>query len=822
MGIVVNTNLASVNAQRNVDLSTSQLGKSLERLSSGLRINRAGDDAAGLAIATKLNAQVRGLTQAARNVNNAISLVQTAEGALNTITNLSQRLRELAVQAASDDNTTTDRQTLQNEAAQLVAELTRTSQTSEFNGSPLLDGSYGNKFFQIGANFSQTLTFSIGDVRAKSLGTRATVNAGALTDGVGNAIGANIATGELKINGANVVTSDGDDQLSVVELQSTDVASTSATAAGIGSAGATTFNASLVFNNVLQKNDFGDLASIQGTLTATFANANGLTFTASLVIGDAATTITSSVATTTGSLAIELFSSYATIGLTANASLNYYATQLAVGSAGATTFNTSLVFSHTIRTNDAGNYASFVGTVTATTHAASGIAVVASFVVGDSGTTVSTNLATSGSVSLEIVSSYASIGLTAGATAAAGSVIITRTATFTHATSASSFTVERSATFTYASINYAASVSGTQFEINGTYVSFTANSESGIASFASYLAKVVSDINAASITNVQAVLRSPSSAIARTFVLQATKGANLALRTTGASVATNLFLSATYATSGGTTVIYNGQSSAIGKAAAVNAVRGTTNVTATANSNVVTGTTAISAVTIRSGDLVINGVDVGALSVLANDGSGDLVAKLNSLSASTGVTASVNTDNKLVLTATDGRNITIRSTSLVQTALSVGGSTNSNNVQRGSVTLNSPKSITVAGTKVADLGGDLSVKTYTADLANKLSLVDLSTQEKAAKALLTIDAALDEVNDIRSSIGAIQSRLENTVLNLKIAAENFTASESRIRDADFALETSKFTRNQILVQAGTAILAQANTTSQIALQLLQR
>lgn len=710
MGIVVNTNLASVNAQRNVDLSTSQLGKSLERLSSGLRINRAGDDAAGLAIATKLNAQVRGLTQAARNVNNAISLVQTAEGALNTITNLSQRLRELAVQAASDDNTTTDRQTLQNEATQLVAELTRTSQTSEFNGSPLLDGSYGSKFFQIGANYSQTLTFSIGDVRAKALGTRATVKAGALNDGANDAIGANIATGELKINGTNVVTTDGDDQVSVVELLSTDVASVTATAANVGSLGATSFNASLTFNNVIQKNDFGDLVSILGTLTATTNTtaASGLTVTASLVIGDAATTIATQLATS-ASLAIDLFSSYGSIGLTSN---------------------------------------------------------------GTNG--------------------------------------------------AASFTIERTASFSYASINYAASVSGTQFEINGTYISFTANSESGIASFASYLSKVVSDINAASVTNVQAILRSPSSGIARTFLLQATKGANLALKTSGASVATNLFLSATYATSGGTTVIYNGQSSAIGKAAAVNAVRGSTTVTGTANSNVVTGTTAITAVTIRSGDLAINGVDIGAVSVLANDGSGDLVAKLNSLSASTGVTASVNTDNKLVLSAIDGRNVTIRSTSTIQTALAVGGNNNSNNVQRGSVTLNSPKSITVAGTKVSDLGADLAVKTYSADLTNKLSLVDLSTQEKAAQALLTIDAALDEVNDIRSSIGAIQSRLENTVVNLKIASENFTASESRIRDADFALETSKFTRNQILVQAGTAILAQANTTSQIALQLLQR
>ena len=712
MGIVVNTNLASVNAQRNVDHSSSQLGKSLERLSSGLRINRAGDDAAGLAIATKLSAQVRGLNQAARNVNNAISLVQTAEGALNTITNVAQRLRELAVQAASDDNTTSDRQTLQSEAAQLVAELSRTAQTSEFNGSPLLDGSYGSKFFQIGANYSQTVTFTIGDVRAKSLGSRATVQGGALTDGADNGINANAATGEAKINGTNVVTSDGDDQVSVLEIQSLDISSVTATNAGatLGTTNlGTVTNASIQFNQVIQKNDFGDYVSIAG----------------------------------------------------------------------------SVLF-------------------TATTAIAS-VTIVASLVIGDSATTISTTGATV--LQFTIFSSYASLSVT-GTAAAAASVVLA------------------DSTYRQASINYTqASLSGSLLEINGTFVNFTALNV-GVAgnygSVASYFSKLVSDINTASVANVQAVLRAPSNAIARTYVLQATKGVNLALKTLSAGVASNIPISATFATNGGTTVIYNGQSSAIGKAAAVNAVRGATTVTGTANSNVVTGSSAITAVTLRSGDLVINGTDIGAFSVLANDGSGDLVAKINAQTASTGVTAAVNSESKLVLTATDGRNITIRSTTLVQTALSVGGNSNSNNVQRGSITLNSTNNITVSGTKVADLGADLTPKTYTADLTNRLSLVDLSTQDRAAQALLTIDAALDQVNDIRSGIGAIQSRLENTVVNLKIAAENFTASESRIRDADFAFETAQFTRNQILVQAGTAILAQANTTSQIALQLLQR
>ena len=166
MPLTVNTNIASLNTQRQLNIANSAIAQSLERLSSGLRINRAADDAAGLAIATKLQAQVRGLQQAARNANNAISLVQTAEGALNSVTDILQRLRELAVQAASDDNTDVDRTALNNEATQLRDELTRLAGTVEFNGTSLLDGTFTGKKFQIGANANQTLTFEIDDTRA--------------------------------------------------------------------------------------------------------------------------------------------------------------------------------------------------------------------------------------------------------------------------------------------------------------------------------------------------------------------------------------------------------------------------------------------------------------------------------------------------------------------------------------------------------------------------------------------------------------------------------------------------------------------------------
>src|SRR6056297_3570099 len=138
---VINTNVASLNAQRNLSESSGSLATSLQRLSSGLRINSAKDDAAGLAISERMTSQIRGLNQAARNANDGISLAQTAEGALQESTNILQRMRELSVQSANDTNSASDRASLNDELTQLQQELDRIAQTTEFNGTNLLDGS---------------------------------------------------------------------------------------------------------------------------------------------------------------------------------------------------------------------------------------------------------------------------------------------------------------------------------------------------------------------------------------------------------------------------------------------------------------------------------------------------------------------------------------------------------------------------------------------------------------------------------------------------------------------------------------------------------
>ena len=167
---VINTNILSLNSQRNLNKSQEALQVSLQRLSSGLRINSAKDDAAGLAISERFTSQIRGLNQAVRNANDGISLAQTAEGALSEAGNILQRIRELAVQSANATNSASDRQALQAEVGQLVSELDRIATATEFNGQKLLDGTFGAAVFQVGANANQTIQTTTSNFRTAQYG----------------------------------------------------------------------------------------------------------------------------------------------------------------------------------------------------------------------------------------------------------------------------------------------------------------------------------------------------------------------------------------------------------------------------------------------------------------------------------------------------------------------------------------------------------------------------------------------------------------------------------------------------------------------------
>jgi len=248
MALTVNTNIASLTAQRNLTGSQNMLSTSLERLSSGLRINSAKDDAAGLAISERFNAQIRGLNQGVRNANDGISLAQTAEGALKEVTSNLQRIRELAVQSVNATNSDSDRAALQAEVSQLVAEIDRVAVNTKFNGNALLNGDFSSKAFQVGSNVGETVTItSIQSTRTSALGSTQSADTSGETlnpvtvgdgdyDGVSaSAIDGSVAAKSVYINGTKITDTVADGVSST-----SDTSSAYAKAAAINAATSTT------------------------------------------------------------------------------------------------------------------------------------------------------------------------------------------------------------------------------------------------------------------------------------------------------------------------------------------------------------------------------------------------------------------------------------------------------------------------------------------------------------------------------------------------------------------------------------------------------
>ncbi|MCF2916805.1 flagellin [Pseudoalteromonas sp. Cn5-37] len=256
MALSVNTNVSSLNAQRNLNKSGQGLATSMERLASGMRINSAKDDAAGLQISNRLTSQVNGLAVAQRNANDGISIAQTAEGAMNESTNILQRMRELALQSANGSNSKEDRDSLQKEVSALQTELTRIAETTSFGGQQLLDGSFGTKSFQIGANANETINVSLKDVSADKLGGKYATSSTA--GSVFGAVAANSAVyGKSTADETLTITSAG-----VAETVTIDAGSSATDAASKINASDTS-----IFAEAVSKVDFSLGATSTGKLT---------------------------------------------------------------------------------------------------------------------------------------------------------------------------------------------------------------------------------------------------------------------------------------------------------------------------------------------------------------------------------------------------------------------------------------------------------------------------------------------------------------------------------------------------------------------------
>jgi flagellin len=295
---IINTNIASLNAQRILNWSQSALAASLTRLSSGLRINSAMDDAAGLAISERFTTQIRGLNQAVRNASDAISLSQTAEGALGEFGNILQRIRELAIQSANSTNSSSDRAALNSEAASLIAELQRVATTTEFNGQSIIEGTFTGAQFQVGANANQIILVNVGNAQTDALGS---FQVGGTATTVS---GAALVGGDLTINGIDVgVSTTG----SAEDIAAAVNGVTSTTGVKASASSTVTGTVALIRNQTLQSGDLlinsvdvgavagSNIIATQGANVAAainnVSNTSGVTATANLATG--AITLTS-------------------------------------------------------------------------------------------------------------------------------------------------------------------------------------------------------------------------------------------------------------------------------------------------------------------------------------------------------------------------------------------------------------------------------------------------------------------------------------------------------------------------------------------------
>jgi flagellin len=771
----------SLNAQRNLGKSQSSLANSMQRLSSGLRINSAKDDAAGLAISDRMTSQIRGLNQAARNANDGISLAQTAEGALQESTNILQRIRELAVQSANDTNSDSDRASLNDEVTQLKEELDRIAKTTEFNGRKVIDGSLNNANFQVGSNAgtNQSISFSIASAVGSELSQVGTnIEATNGTPVVGSNVSTTgLAAGDLAVNGTDVRATDG---------TNTDLAAAINTAAG--STIATAVNTVAIA--------FADV-----TLNGTSNQTETATFTFADLQAGQSVTIAGMTVTATGGTAL--------------------AADIAAAFAGTDTGNA--VASGTLSNYTTTDGLSFVST-TANTNVADLTATVASVadpavpgVVVSQGNAGSPEEETFTFVDLADTETTTINGITVTATggavtaaelaavfasgASAGNAVVSGSATDANWTVTDN--TDGTATWTYSDLSNPANLSDTGTNTLSPVVvgATAAATESATFTFA--------DLDEGQSVTIAGMTVTATGGTA----LAADIAAAFSGTDTGNAVASGTL--SNYTTADGLTFTSTTASTNVADlAATVGSVADPAAPTATitqGNAASVTGTYTL--------DVDGNTIDIAA-TVGVDVTAQDIADAIDGI---TGYSASVNDDGLVEITKASGTAMTITESvdingdaTLDAASVGLAGISDSGTTYNGQISIATTSDVSFTGTGLTAAGLNT-----VGNVTTTIDLVSVDTRENALIAIESVDNALSDVDTIRGGLGAVQNRFESTIANLNNVAENLSAARSRILDADIAMETSAMTKNNILQQAGVSILAQANQAPQLALSLLQ-
>ena len=862
---VINTNFASLNAQRNLNSSQSQLQTSLQRLSSGLRINSAKDDAAGLAISDRFTSQIRGLSQASRNANDAISLSQTAEGALAESGNILQRIRELSVQSANSTNSASDRLSLQSEVNQLVSELDRIAQTTSFNGLKLLDGSFTAQSFQVGAEANQTINVSVSGATAESLGiNKVSTNdpiTGNDTLGIanstytdlrvisGNALaGADTAVGSYTQNLQTITTTDIDGNTDTQDIVATDETQATLLTAfnaldGVTATAATTNTATLDFSNTENINH-GDQVSFgltddAGTNTDDVVFVRDTTTYANLAdqvvaeINATTGTNTDFAAATTGNAGEVVITSEAAAGASAigiedflvddASSIIFSNFEGLEGETGELTFDGTAV-TYNIGADSAATADNFAQAVQET------LAVADYSVVNDGEGNITVLKADSTDLVLTAfddgVSTTGAIDVVSGdtdTTTLVATTLNTGTAAATGATIAEN-TAQRSS-FTFEGITITDSTAGTAqdsaYKLEAIDITLdTGYTITSTASSTANSSSLLGNVSGGGEANYTAYGNADIS-----------DGNNVAAQTLTINGESSVDLE----------IIENAEASDI--VAQINAISDSTGVAATANTKATISGLSLDGVV----SFTLNNVEFSAN--VETDDLGSLAEAINDESGKTGVSAVLSLDGASIALehstgddiSIEGFNSSVAAGGVLGQAVTLdveGGVGVSTTLQAGGINAGTRDSTVIGGEiEFKSNGGYFSVSSSVGETGQGLfsggsnqlqasdnktvNTIDVSTTQGATDAIDIADGALARVNSLRGALGAVQNRFESTISNLSTTVENLSAARSRIQDTDFATETANLTRTQILQQAGVAMLSQANSLPQLVLSLLQ-
>ena len=808
----INTNVSALNAQYYLANTNKEMEQSMQRLSSGFKVNSAADDAAGLAIAGRMEAQTRGLTMAIKNANDAVSLAQTAEGALGEVTNMLQRIRELAVNSANSTLNDSDRLSLDNEVQALKAEIDRVGSTTTFNSQTLLDGSYSGKF-QIGDKDGQTVDLKIGSAMTSALGMGGGASGSNTLVSARVAI-ADAAAGDIEINGQALGAIDvtgGEDLEDVLANINSNVDNIKAT-------GFNVLTAATIGSGVTDGTAAGGLSIVTTAMGA--GTATTFVISASSSMDELVANINSETGGVVAASVNESGKLVLSNDTGASISVEDDSTGQGAGfTSTATDYKGFLKLESTdgsaVRVEAGNKGLSSPGT--AADLLTLGFRETKNVSTTDAYTTVGAALTTpataliSGDLSINGVEIF-DAGATASDSFQGKLNLINKFSSETGVTASASF----SQTFAIDTDNI---VIGETLSVNGQSLTHVAKTVAGLTTLLNTVSDktgLVATQNGNNITlageNVTSLNLDFSSAADLTDGLSSTSTGSVALikgvmqdSSTTAGTARALTIVAGDVAEGRT---FNFKSTGgTGQAFDVDytVVNGDTATTvAQAITNLIRNSNAAFNVLDAAGVSASSGTITFATSTNHGDSKLEFLVKTPKDVLTTGGTAGT--------PVTSFASIKLDSTSNTPIKIDTGATNAGANHAARHGFIN-------ANVGAADF--DVNAPTLSAAGGSSMSGLSISTAAGATAALSTLDNAIDSVNSIRGDLGAIQNRLSYTTNNLSSIVTNTEGAKGRIMDADFAVETSKLAKTQILSQAATSMLAQANQSKQGILALLQ-